>query len=164
MTAVDEMTTRRGTFATHAFLALTTPRLSTSWGLPPFLLLTRRDDGARAIHVDGARVADVAPAMLSSRSASTPGGGEPARDSAFTARPRFKQADALDPGGRPDNDCNGLACCKRRVCGEGRSRGAASQGLPAVQCQAVRVQALSNVSSAKRIVLANSCGLSAPTR
>ena len=39
VTAVDEMTTRRGTFAaTHAFAALTTPRLSTSWGLPPFLL------------------------------------------------------------------------------------------------------------------------------
>ena len=39
MTAVDEMTTSRGTFAaTQAFAALTTPRLSTSWGLPPFLL------------------------------------------------------------------------------------------------------------------------------
>ena len=39
VTAVDEITTRRGTFAaTHAFAALTTPTLSTSWGLPPFLL------------------------------------------------------------------------------------------------------------------------------
>ena len=39
VTAVELITTSRGTFAaTHAFAALTTPRLSTSWGLPPFLL------------------------------------------------------------------------------------------------------------------------------
>ena len=39
VTAVDEITTSLGTFAaTHAFAALTTPRLSTSCGLPPFLL------------------------------------------------------------------------------------------------------------------------------
>ena len=39
VTAVELMTTSLGTFAaTHAFAALTTPRLSTSWGLPPFLL------------------------------------------------------------------------------------------------------------------------------
>ena len=100
-------------------------------------------------------------ALVSSGSASTPGGGEPGARQRFhgkTALQACCDAQRTRAAARTD-DCDGLACCKRRVCGEGRSRGAASQGLPAVQCQAVSSASPQQCKQCKTHCACDLCGL-----